>query len=152
MATRRRAKTIALCASASFYAQLLTVASELEGRGYKVIIPIAARHMENRGDFQVEHYKTWFKNPKDFKKKSALILKHFHEIQKSDAIMVLNYKKNGVSGYIGGNVLMEMAIAFFLKKPIHVLNDVLKTSNLYEEIMAMNPAFLKGELDNLRNK
>lgn len=142
--------TVALCSSASFYRELLDVAGCLEKKGYKVIMPAAAGHMRKRGDFNVMHYKTWFKTPADFKKKSALIKEHFREIKRSDKVLVLNYEKKGMKGYIGGNVLMEMAVAFFLKKPIYVINPVSKKSNLYEEIMAMQPRFLKRNLNNLK--
>jgi diphthamide synthase subunit DPH2 len=142
----KKHKIIALCSSASFYERLLGIASQLEHKGYRVIVPIAARHMKERGDFRVDHYKTWFRNPKDYKKKSTLIIGHFKEIKKSDAILVLNYEKKGTRGYIGGSVLMEMAIAFFLKKQIYILNNVSKKSSFYEEIMAMEPIFLKSQL------
>ena len=38
-----------------------------------------------------------------------------------DAVLVLNYEKNGVAGYIGAGVLMEMAVAHSLGKPIFIL-------------------------------
>ena len=61
-----------------------------------------------------------------------------------------NYKKKGIKGYIGGNVLMEMAVAFFLEKPIYILNAASKKSALYEEVMAIQPRFLKGNLNNIK--
>ena len=143
----RKKGVIALCSSASFYKELLETEKVLQNMGFEIIVPIAARHMKQRGDFSVENYKTWFKNPEDYKIKSALVHEHFGEISKSDKVLVLNYEKNGLKGYIGGNVLMEMAVAFFLEKPIYILNDVSEKSNLYEEIMAMRPIFLNGKLN-----
>lgn len=39
----------------------------------------------------------------------------------SDAILVMNYDKNGVKGYIGTSTLMEMGLAHFLRKKIFLL-------------------------------
>jgi diphthamide synthase subunit DPH2 len=142
-------KTIAICCSASFYRQALEAQEILQHQGYKVYIPYTAGIMKKRGDFKVEHYKTWYKNPKDYTRKARLMRLHFSKILKSDAIVVLNYEKKGMKGYIGGNTLMEMAIAFHYKKPIYVLNPVDKTSLLYEEILGMNPVFLQGNLKKL---
>jgi hypothetical protein len=75
---------------------------------------------------------------------------HFKKVLEGDAILVLNYRKNGIDGYIGGNVLMEMALAFHYKKPIFVLHQVTAALPLYEEVMGMRPRFLGGELTNLR--
>ena len=66
------------------------------------------------------------------------------------APLVLNFAKNGVDGYIGGNVLMEMALAFDYKKPLYVLNPVSAKLPVYEEVLGMQPLFLNGELNNLQ--
>ena len=39
---------------------------------------------------------------------------HFKKIEKSDAILVLNYPKGAVNGYVGGASLMEMGLAYYL--------------------------------------
>ena len=142
-------KTITICCSASFYKQALDIQARLQKRGFKVKIPHTANKMKKSGDFAVETYKTWFKNPKDYAKKARLMRQHFKKVLECDAILVLNYEKNGMEGYIGGNGLMEMALAFHYKKPIYVLNPVFESSPLYEEILGMNPVFLNGELSKL---
>lgn len=139
-------KTITICCSASFYRQALEVQKELQKRGFKIKIPYTANKMKKRGDFNVDHYKTWYKNPKDYTKKAKLMRHHFKKVIECNAILILNYEKKGMQGYIGGNGLMEMAIAFHYKKPIYVLNPVFKTSPLYEEILGMMPIFLNGDL------
>jgi len=140
---------ITICCSASFYKQALETQEVLRKRGFKVMIPHTANKMEKSGDYRTETYKTWYKNPKDYKKKAALMRQHFKKVMECDAILVLNYEKNGVRGYIGGNTLMEMALAFHLRKPIYILNPVSESSPLYEEILGMNPVFLKGSLKKL---
>jgi len=142
-------RIITICCSASFYKQALEVQEVLRKRGFSVKIPHTANEMKKTGDFNVETYKTWFQNPKDYAKKAKLMRKHFKKILESDVVLVLNHKKNGVQGYIGGNTLMEMALAFHYKKPIYVLNPVMKSSPIYEEILGMSPIFLSGSLENL---
>src|SRR3989338_6443772 len=102
--------------------------------------------MKRRGDFKVENYKTWIKDKDDYKIKSKLIRDHFQKILKGDSVLVLNYEKKGMPGYIGGNVLMEMAMAFWHKKPIYILNPVSGNAPLKEEIFGMRPIFLNGDI------
>ncbi len=146
---RMKTKTITICCSASFYRQALAVQKELQEKGFKVKIPLTANIMKKNGDFNVDHYKTWYKNPKDYAKKAKLMRQHFKKVVECDAILVLNYEKKGVQGYIGGNGLMEMALAFHYKKPIYVLNPVFEASPLYEEIIGMAPVFLDGDLEKI---
>ena len=144
-----RIKTITICSSASFYKQVLGVQKELQKRGFKVFIPLTANKMKKSGDFDVKKYKTWYKNAADYGRKTKLMRAHFKKVIEGDAILVLNYEKNGVQGYIEGNGLMEMAIAFHYKKPIYVLNPASETLSFYEEILGMYPTFLNGDLEKL---
>lgn len=140
---------ITICSSASFYRQAIGVQTQLNDLGLDVIVPITAKRMKESGDFDVSHYKTWFTNKGDYHKKAQLMRTHFAEIEKGDAILVLNYEKHGVQNYIGGNVLMEMAIAFWLNKPVFIINDVPDKSAYEEEIRGMEPIILRGEITSL---
>lgn len=105
--------------------------------------------MEKNNDFTVERYKTWYTNKHDYQKKQALMDEHFEKVKKADAILVVNNEKHGISGYIGGNGLMEMAVAHLYKKPIYVLNDISDTLSFAEEVYGLHPIFLKGNLENM---
>jgi len=142
-------KTITVCSSANFYKQVIDIKKNLEKLGYTVLVPSNALEMERTGDYDVSHYKTWFEDSKDYDKKAALMRGHFDEVERADAILVVNEEKHGVENYIGGNVLMEMALAFHLKKPIFILNDAPKESSFLEEILGMNPTFLHGKAEDL---
>ncbi len=135
---------ITICSSANFYRQAVEIQLELEKQGYTVVIPETAEKMKRSGDFDVSHYKTWFADADDYHKKAALMRAHFEEVEKGDAVLVLNYEKHGVANYIGGNVLMEMALAFFMNKPIFILNEIPKESAFLEEIIGMGPVVLHG--------
>jgi len=140
-------KTVALCASASFYKELLAIEKELKEAGFNVLVPYTAKEMQRTGNFEVDSYKTWYHDPVAYKRKSFLMRNHFKKIVRSDAILVVNFRKHNVEGYIGGNVLMEMAIAFHLRKRIFIFNEVLAQSSFHEEIMGMQPIFIQGNLD-----
>ena len=141
--------TITICASVSFYKQAAEVQERLEKPGYKVLIPLVAQKMKESGDYEVSHYKTWFEDASHYHKKTELMQKHFDKVEESDAILVLNYEKHGVANYIGGNVLMEMALAFWLKKPIFVLNEIPEESSFLEEIIGLGSIPLHGDLSEL---
>lgn len=140
-------KTIVICSSCAFYVQVLETEQKLKNLGFKVVAPLTARKMKKSGDFKVETYKTWMENPKNYKRKAYLTQKHFNEVAKGDIILVLNYKKNGKNGYIGGAVLSEMAIAFYFKKPIFILNPIDESSSFKEEIYGMFPKIINGNLN-----
>ena len=142
---------ITICCSSNFYRHAGKVQEELEKRGFKVFVPETVPIMKQRNDFDVSHYKTWFANEGDYPEKARLMHAHFDEIARpdADAILVINDEKRGIPNYIGGNVLMEMAIAFHLKKPIFILNDLPAESAYMEELKGMLPVVLKGKLDDL---
>jgi len=137
---------ITVCSSANFYRQAVDVQKALSKLGYSVLIPATAERMKASGDFDVSHYKTWFGDANDYHKKTALMRGHFAEIDKADAVLVLNYEKHGRAHYIGGNVLMEMAVAFHQHKPIFILNEIPDESAFLEEIIGLNPIVLHGKL------
>jgi hypothetical protein len=140
---------ITICSSANFYRQVVEAAAELEKLGYQTIIPITAERMKQTGDYEVDHYRTWLKDASDYHKKTALMRQHFDEVEKGDAILVVNGEKHGTTNYIGGNVLMEMTIAFHLKKPIFILNELPEESNYLEELIGMEPIILHSKLQDL---
>jgi hypothetical protein len=143
-------KTIVICSSASFYSQVAEVQKQLKELGFKVVVPLTVNKMIKSNDFKVETYKTWMERPEDYKRKAFLTKKHFIEVEKGDVTLVLNYKKNGKNGYIGGAVLMEMAIAFYLKKPIYILNPIDDSSKYKEELYGMFPIILNGDLSKIK--
>ena len=140
---------ITVCSSANFYRQAVDVQSTLEKSGFKVIIPDVAERMKKSDDYDVSHYKTWFGDANDYHKKTALMRGHFDEVERGDVTLVLNYEKHGKANYIGGNVLMEMALAFYLNKPIFILNEIPEDSSFLEELIGLNPIILHGDLENL---
>lgn len=70
------------------------------------------------------------------KAKRADSLRHFSRIQDSDAILVLNYERDGMPRYIGGATFAEVAVAFFLHKQIFLVNPIPENTAYTEELRA----------------
>ncbi|OHA18424.1 MAG: hypothetical protein A2664_00575 [Candidatus Taylorbacteria bacterium RIFCSPHIGHO2_01_FULL_46_22b] len=140
---------VTLCSSASFYKQVIEIRDQLKKMGVKVFVPLTAGKMERSGDWQVGTYKTWHKDASQYNRKAFLTMHHFNKIAKGDSILVLNYEKNGKQGYIGGAVLAEMAVAFYLKKKIYILNPIQEEVSYKEEILGMKPVILGGDLSKM---
>ncbi len=70
---------------------------------------------------------------------------HYNEILKNDAILVLNFDKNGIKNYIGGNTLIEMGQAYVNNKKIFLLNPV-PDMQYKDEIEAVEPIVINGNL------
>lgn len=139
--------TITICASSKFAKQMVETKKILEKKGYRVLLPEMAESFAN-GRFNLDDFKDNRTNAV-FKKKYNLIRKHFEEVKKGDAILVLNYDRKGIKNYIGGNTFAEMAIAYYLGKPIYLLNPVPEQLPYITEIKAMEPIILNGNLNNI---
>lgn len=140
---------LVVCSSASFYKTVIELSYELEAFGIDIILPKTARKMQQGSGKNDEAIIDWSNNPTGYHAKAVVMREHFDEISTADAILVANYEKHGTQNYIGPNVLMEMGVAFFLKKPIYVLNDQPDDSPLIDEILGLEPVFLKGDITKL---
>jgi len=147
-----RKKVITICCSAAFFKDAIEIGKELKKLGFKVKMPKTALIMKRADDFDVSHYKTWFDNRDDYKLKRDLMKGHFRKVIEADAMLVLNYKKNKIPGYIGGNVLMEAALAFHYKKPIFIYNEISDRLNVAEEVYGLNPIFINKDLNLIAEK
>ncbi len=76
-----------------------------------------------------------------------IIRANFQLVADADGIVVLNYKKNGIDGYIGTSTLMEIGLAYYLKKKIFLLYPIPHFSSVRwaHEIKIMQPVILHGD-------
>jgi len=75
---------------------------------------------------------------------------HYDEIvNKSDGVLVLNFDKNGIKNYIGGNTLMELGFAYVHNKKIFLLKPIPKMTYT-DEIESVDPVVINGDLDLIR--
>ena len=78
--------------------------------------------------------------------KGNYIQAHLFKIQCSNKVLVVNYPKNDVEGYIGPNSLIELAFGYALGKELYLLHE-LGEQNCKPEVMGMQPTILNGKLD-----
>lgn len=132
---------ITLCGSMVFHKEMTDIKNKLEKMGHTVLIP----HVEY-GDF----HKLRDMDEKKWRElKPKFIRDHFENIKNSDAILVLNYEKNGIKNYIGGNSLLEIGVAFDLEKKIFLLNPIPKNLPYTEEIEVINPVVINGDFSRI---
>ncbi len=105
-------KTITLCSSMQFKTEIILVKKQLEALGHTVLTPELSEKSEEYVLLSPDEQKN---------AKRAFIQNHFNRIAAADAILVLNYKKKGVDGYIGSNTLMEIGVACYLGKEIYLI-------------------------------
>ena len=130
----------------AFYKQLVEIEKQLEARGFTVMIPGSAKIMKKKNDFEVTHFKGVF----NYAQRKKLIHKNFDDIAKSDSILVINNEKNGIKGYIGANVLMEIGLASYFKKKIYIWNPVADTAAHKEELLCFDVQFIDGDLTKIK--
>ncbi len=148
---------ITICGSIGFYKEMEEARNKLLVLGHEVKIPELAlevpveygggkkiyfgQYIETNGgiDAFAPNHKIW-----DLKEDA--INDHYKKIDWADAILVINHEKRGIQGYIGGNTLIEIGVAFYQKKPIYIFNPVSSELSYKQEIYGMKPVLLNGNL------
>lgn len=138
---------IMICGSMAFAREMVKAKEFFEKEGFDTQLPYETElHLENPVfvDSLEDNLKYCIEND--------VIRKGFDFIANSDAVVVLNYPRKGVEGYIGTSTLMEIGIAYFLKKKIYLLNDVLHFNEVRwaHEIRIMQPIILHGDLSKVK--
>lgn len=132
---------ITVCGSMSFYLEMRAIKDGLEILGHEALLPKGTEDevpIEARTDVS-EDEKIAAKIEYDF------IREHFRKIDEGDVILILNYEKKGIEGYIGGNTFLEMGYAYGLGKRIYLLNPV-PDMDYKTEMYAMQPVVIDGDL------
>ena len=145
----KNAPTIAIVSSITFYKQVIGIKDQLKKLGFNPIVPKLALLMEQTGDFNLKSHLSTFYSGNFIKGKTKAIRDHFDEIASADCVLVINLKKHGKEGYIGPNVLMEMGLAFYLKKTIFIWKNISPGNSFSDEISAMEPIFIQQKLTKL---
>ena len=141
---------ITICGSNFFYQEMLDIKKQLEHLGHQVKLPPSEVRDANGKMIPVkEIYAIRKAETSDagwiWDSKAESMHVHFQKVEWSDAIIVLNYDKNNIQNYIGGNTLMEMGVAFYLNKKIFLLNGIPDIS-YKEEIIGMKPVIINKDL------
>ena len=142
---------ITICSSMAFAQDMLDAKGFFENKGWKVVLPDGIEDYIN--DTKWKKRAAGWGTLEGAKRKieNDLIIKHFEEIKKSDAILVINKTKNKIRNYIGGNTFLEMGFAHVLGKKIFILNPLPTTQKMiHQELVAMQPIAIKGDLKKIK--
>jgi len=132
-------KTLSICGSMQFFKKMQELKIQLEKFGYSVYLPEA----EESESFYLSLPKA--ERPS---LKRKFIDTHIEKIRKSDAVIITNYRKQEIGGYVGSNTLMEIAFAFAFRKDIYMLNPM-DDQPCKDEIDGLGVKWLDGNLGNI---
>jgi hypothetical protein len=141
---------IAICSSTQFLNEVKEIANELMEMGHEIIYPhTIGKVIRGEADFEsvMNEKNNGLWHERGIKHDS--LRSYYQEIKDSDAILVTNFEKKGIKGYIGGAVLLEMGFAHVLNKKIFVLNEIPEMPYT-DEMKMMQPVVINGDLNNIK--
>lgn len=134
-------KIFIIC-SKKFYDRIPEIKERLESLGHIISLP-------NCYDDPTTEEKYRNIGPKEHAGWKATMLKHSSNvIDKNDAVLVLNFEKNGQQNYIGGATFLEMYDAFRLDKKIFLYNGI-PDGILKDEIIGFSPILINSDLNKI---
>lgn len=133
---------ITICGSMYFAKEMLEAKKRLEEMGHVISVPSDIYDCVKKPELSMDIEHCLRTNVQ----KECL-----DSVAKSDAILILNYKRNGIEGYIGGATLMEIGIAQCLNKKIFLLYPPpqIEDQRYSLEIQLANPIILNGNLNSI---
>ena len=134
---------ITICGSMVFSEKMLEVKRELEKLGHEAFAPVTTNFYQ--GKTIEQKVKLAIQN----KTENDAMIKHYNLIKRNDAILVLNYERKGIVGYIGGNTFLEIGFAYVLNKSIFLMNSVPEIDLYKSEIEATKPVIINNDLSKL---
>ncbi|MDO8510993.1 MAG: hypothetical protein Q7S55_02405 [Nanoarchaeota archaeon] len=134
---------ITICGSLQFATEMKKIQKELENKGHQILMP------QSVIEGQSKEYSRSLKE-KDLAQFTEFIggrIKlHTSKIGRSDAILVLNYDKDGKRNYIGPNTFLEMGFAFVTGKKIFTINPI-SNDDKHDELISMDPCCINNNLE-----
>ncbi|GEM_PF-42468 len=130
---------IVICGSMKLAKEMNEARRKLEGMGHEAICPpdtdhcVANPDLNEEVEYCIEH---------------DVIREHFRLIADADAVLTLNHTRKGIPGYVGSNTLMDMAIAYHLKKRIFLLYPI-PDMDCATELRIMQPTVLDGDMSRI---
>lgn len=133
---------IFIACSKHFYDKVSEIKDYLEQGGHEVSMPnsydepLKEERMKQKG---LEEHVKW---------KSEMLRKDRPNLEPNDAILVLNFEKNGQKNYVGGATFLEIYKAWELGKKIFLYNPI--PDNIFrDELIGINPIVLNGDLSRI---
>ena len=132
---------IFLICSKAFYGEIPYYERKLKKMGHEITLPNCYDCPETEAKYRgtSEHAK-W----------KASMIRHSEEVIKNvDAVLVLNFDKNGYKNYIGGATFLEIYDAFRLGKKIYFVNDI-PEGMLKDELIGFNGVVINNDLTKIK--
>ena len=132
-------KVFIICSKA-FYKDVEPIKEKLEQMGHVVELPNSYYEPD-------AEKKSWDLGPKEHAEfKARMFKKSEKKIASIDAVLTLNFDKNGKKNYIEGATFIEIYEAFMKNKKIYLYNDI-PEGMLYDEISGFSPIVINGDLN-----
>ena len=134
---------IFIACSKHFYNKIALIKKSLEERGHYVSLPnsfddpFAEEKFKQMND---EEHRIW---------KSMMMKRDEKNIEPNDAVLVLNFEKNGIPNYIGGATFLEVYVAWKMKKKIFFYNS-LPNCSFTDELKGINPIIINNNLEMIK--
>ena len=131
---------IFLICSKSFYNRIPYYETTLKEMGHEITLP---------NSYDAPETEAKYRGTSEHAKWKASMIKHSEEVIKGmDAVLVLNFDKNGYKNYIGGATFLEIYDAFRLSKKIYFVNE-LPEGILKDELIGFNGLVINGDLSKI---
>jgi hypothetical protein len=134
-------KILIICSKA-FYPKIADIKEYLERQGHSISLP----NSYNNPNAELESWKKGEISHSEFK--SRMFRQSAEVIDKMDAVLTLNFDKNGQKNYIGGATFLELYEAFIKNKKIFLYNKI-PDGILFDEIQGFSPVILDGNLEKI---
>ena len=131
---------IGIIGSMQFTDKMLEYRKKLRELGHDAFVTDLHKTMVGKSASEVEEIKLHQKNNMD------AIREFWRMMQGADAVLVLNFDKNGIENYVGGNTLMEIGFAHVLNQKIFLWNPIPDMPYCKTEIEAIKPVIINGDL------
>ena len=131
-------KILIIC-SKQFYSKIPSIKEQLEKKGHTISLPNSYDNPNAENEYKLKGEKDHI----EFKQKMFKLSRDV--IITQDAVLVLNFEKNGVKNYLGGATFLEMYEAFMNNKKIFLYNDI-PEGILKDEICGFAPIVIHGDL------
>ena len=141
-----RIQRVCLCGSMDFIEQMEQLAEFARRENYDVVVPEREESgLDWNGPIDAEMLAT----------KRRFIDGHLTHIAASQLVLLANYPKNGIAGYVGANTLLEAGFGYALEKPVATLFELgaqgckLEIDALSMGAISPIPALWSARLDRL---
>lgn len=135
---------IGIIGSMQFTDKMVEYRDQLIDLGHDAFITDLHKSMIGKTDYEIEEIKLDQKNNMD------AIREFWRMMQGADAVLVLNFDKNGIKNYVGGNTLMEIGFAHVLSQKIFMLNPIPEMPYCKTEIEAVRPIIINGDISKVQ--